>query len=90
MTYQVLYHPAVKKDLKPIPEKEKQRIRTSIEDKISADPAYFGKALKGSLKPFFKFRVGNYRVIYEVSGQNIHVLMIGDRKDVYRLLEKRK
>lgn len=90
MTYKLLYHPAVKKDLRSIPKHEQARIKTALETKIAIDPAYFGQALKGSLKPCFKFRVGKYRIIYDVVGTSIHVLIIAHRKTVYESADKRK
>jgi len=90
MSFRLLYHRAIKKDLKAIPKKEQNRIKRALEQKIAVDPAYFGQALKGSLKPSFKFRVGNYRIIYDVVGKDIHVLMIAHRKSVYEEANKRK
>jgi mRNA interferase RelE/StbE len=90
MPYTLHYHSAIKKDLKSISDKEKKRIQSAIEKKIALKPTYFGSALKGSLKPCFKFRVGSYRIIYDVVGQEVHILIIGHRKDIYPQAEKRK
>jgi mRNA-degrading endonuclease RelE of RelBE toxin-antitoxin system len=40
--------------------------------------------LKGS--PYYRFDVGNYRVVYEVDydARRVSILTIGDRKNVYR------
>jgi len=44
------------------------------------------ETLTGDLSGLFKFRVGDYRVIYEVmhDEQIIMIHMIGHRRDVYR------
>jgi mRNA interferase RelE/StbE len=45
-------------------------------------------ALSGDLVGFFKLRIGDYRVVYEIlhAEQMIVIHMIGHRKDVYRRL----
>ncbi|MGB9870254.1 MAG: type II toxin-antitoxin system RelE family toxin [Anaerolineae bacterium] len=44
------------------------------------------EALKGDLKGFYKLRVGDYRIIYEVLDQERVIIIhaIGHRRDIYR------
>jgi len=50
------------------------------------DPRSAGKALRGPLGDFWRYRVGEYRVICELHDQTLRVLVVrvGSRKDVYR------
>ncbi|MFN4777128.1 MAG: type II toxin-antitoxin system RelE family toxin [Pseudanabaena sp.] len=43
------------------------------------------KSLKGNLSGFYRFRVGDYRVVYEVDEQakQVRVTNIAHRRDVY-------
>jgi mRNA interferase RelE/StbE len=41
------------------------------------------KKLKGS-KNEYRLRVGNYRVLFELSGKRIVVYTLGARKDIYK------
>ena len=52
----------------------------------SENPRMFGEALKGNLQPFWRYRVGDYRIICQVNDEKITVLIlaIGHRKEVYR------
>ena len=47
--------------------------------------------LHGPLAGFFKKRVGDYRIVYRVDDKNrtITVYAIGNRKDIYRNLDKK-
>ena len=47
------------------------------------------KQLKGY--PYHRVDVGEYRVVYEVEGDEVHVVLVGKRNDdeVYRLLKRR-
>ena len=41
------------------------------------------KPLRGDLAGNFRIRTGDYRIVFRVSGDNVIVWKIGDRKDVY-------
>jgi len=82
--FQVEYHPdVISKDLPRISHDAKQRIRKSIETKLVHAPEEFGEPLRRSLKGFWKLRVGDYRVIFKISGKMIKILRIGHRREVY-------
>ena len=44
------------------------------------------QALEGSLSGLFKFRVGDYRIIYEILSEERTILIhaIGHRREIYR------
>lgn len=45
-----------------------------------------GKALTGKLKGYFSYRVGVYRIIYQIFHRNciVLILTVSHRKDIYR------
>lgn len=49
-------------------------------------PKSTGKALQGSLKGFWRYRVGNYRLICQIEDTALIILVleIGHRKDIYK------
>ena len=49
------------------------------------DPRHKGKQLKGKLKEFWRYRVGDYRIITKITDQEITILVlkVAHRKDVY-------
>jgi mRNA interferase RelE/StbE len=84
MAYKLIYHPDILKyDLPRIPKNIKESIRRAIEERLLFDPILFGQPLRQSLKGHRKLRVGDYRVIYRISGKEIIILKIGHRKEVY-------
>lgn len=84
MAYRLLYHPDVlKHDLARIPRNIKETIRKAIEERLTQDPISAGQPLRQSLKGHRKLRVGDYRVIYRIGGNDIIILKIGHRKEVY-------
>lgn len=65
-----------------------QRIINFLRDRLEKieDPRSIGQALKGSeLGEFWKYRVGDYRLVARIEDQVMRVLVIkvGNRKEVY-------
>lgn len=90
MPYSLLYHPDVlKEDLETVPANIKDRIHRAIETRLIKEPALAGQPLRQSLKGHRKLRVGDWRVIYRIERENIIVLKIGNRKDVYQEVFRR-
>lgn len=52
----------------------------------SDDPRQFGKGLVGDLSGYWRYRVGDYRIVCELIDDRLVVLVveIGHRSDVYR------
>ncbi len=89
MPYTIIYHHKIVEDLKPLPQNIKSRIRKAIETRLSEDPVKYGLPLKRSLHGYRKLRVGDYRIIFKLQGDEIIILKIGHRKEVYSEAPKR-
>ena len=84
MPFEIIYHPdCLKRDIKNLDSSDLKRIRQSIEDRLSEAPADFGKPLRHTAKGLWSLRVGDWRVIYKISGHQVLVLRIGHRREVY-------
>ena len=75
--------------LKRIGQADARRIHNYLRDRIEPldDPRQLGKASRGSkLGSFWRYRVGDYRLICEIIDHRLVVLvvMIRHRKDVHR------
>lgn len=90
MRYQIRYLPGAEKDLRRLPGAVAQRARRGIE-RLADDPRA-GKPLVGELAPFWSYRVGDYRIVYEIRQEEIVVLivMVGNRRDVYEKARRRR
>jgi len=79
----VTYHPLVVDDLDALPRSWQKRVMASIDRKLTNDPLLFGKPLRHKLRNYYSLRVGEYRVVYIVKGEQVFVVLVGHRKDVY-------
>ncbi len=85
MPYTLLYHPeVVEEDLPPIPLNVQRRIARALEARLSVAPERYGEPLRGTLKGYWKLRVGDYRVVYKIVGGEVWIFGILHRKEVYQ------
>ncbi|MDC1068524.1 type II toxin-antitoxin system RelE/ParE family toxin [Candidatus Kapabacteria bacterium] len=62
-------------------------IKVKIKEKLSifkAAPLKYSKKLKNIAIGQYRFRVGDYRIIFDISENNLFVLRLGHRKDIYK------
>ena len=83
--YKVVYLDAVEKDLAKLDKPLAKKILRRIETYVAKDPTGLGKALKGDFAGYWRYRWGDYRVIYRIAEREILVIVlhIAHRKDVY-------
>jgi mRNA interferase RelE/StbE len=89
MAWQIDFDPAAVLELDKLDQQVARRILAFLKDRLSPldDPRSLGQALKGSrLGTFWKYRVGDCRIIAAIEDQNITILVvrIGNRDTIYR------
>lgn len=78
----ISFKESVENDLKKIDKNERIKILNKIKIELVKNPG-IDKLLKGEYKDLYSYRVGNYRVIYTMLIDEILILKIGHRKDIY-------
>jgi mRNA interferase RelE/StbE len=88
LAWQIEFTGAASKQLAKLDRTEARRILRFLRERIETadDPRRLGKPLKDQASPFWRYRVGNYRLICELKDDVMVVLVIriGHRRDVYR------
>lgn len=89
MAWKVEFTPEAQRNLDRFDKQLAHRIAKFIVDRIAAleDPRSIGEALHGpDLKKYWKYRVGDYRVIAKIEHERICIVVIriGNRREVYR------
>ena len=49
----------------------------------------YGVPLRGTLRGYWKLRVGDYRIVFKIAGQEVRVLTILHRRDLYEAVAAR-
>ncbi len=90
MKFNIVYHAAVKHDIKKLGFDKKRQLKLKNKIETIAENPYpksvggLGEPLRGGLKGLFKFRFDNhYRVVYQlvVVDKQMKVLIVGIRAD---------
>ena len=82
--YKITFKKSVAKDLKSLPKSDIKRILSKIVS-LSENPRRKG-AIKLSGENLYRIRQGLYRIIYEISENElvVQVIKVGHRSDVYK------
>jgi addiction module RelE/StbE family toxin len=83
LAYNIVYKKSVERDLKKLSKAEAHRVMNQIEKELP-EKADTYPVLKGQFAGLRKYRVGDCRVVYAILGNDVLVLRIGHRKDVYK------
>jgi mRNA interferase RelE/StbE len=89
MAWKIEISPVADRELSNLDAQHARRILKFLHERLANldDPRSIGKALQGSrLGEFWKYRVGDYRLICKIEDDRIVVLVlrVGHRKEIYR------
>jgi mRNA interferase RelE/StbE len=83
VSYHLVYTLRAVRDIKKLDSALKDRIgKTLVRYKDS--PFDYAETLKSSDLGTYRFRIGDYRVIFDIEGNDIVVLRVGHRKEIYK------
>lgn len=87
MSYRVKFSKTAKKQIRKMDNTTSTIIIAWIRKNIEGcnNPRLHGKALMGEYRDYWRYRVGNYRLISKIEDETITVMIlgIGHRKDIY-------
>jgi len=87
MKYDVEYSKTAMDTIKKIDSSTSKIIRNWIEKNLinTENPRIKGKALTGDLKGLWHYRVGDYRILADIQGNKIDILILdmGHRSKIY-------
>ena len=88
MAWKIEFDPAALKELRKLDKPVEKRILKFLRERVEKldDPRQVGARLQGALSGFWKYRVGDYRLICSLEDDRLVVLVlrIGHRREVYK------
>ena len=89
MAWRIEFDPDAAKELRKLDRPEQQRLLGFLRLRVAPleDPRAIGEALAGQrLGAFWKYRVGDWRLICDIQDERIvvRVLRVGHRREAYR------
>ncbi|OGD24579.1 MAG: hypothetical protein A2Y56_13295 [Candidatus Aminicenantes bacterium RBG_13_63_10] len=86
MTYDLAWHVRVKGDLAKLGRDDAARVVAAIKEHLVRDPLAYARPLMGMFKGLYRYRRGDYRVMFAVDHEArlVRILHIKHRKNAYR------
>ena len=83
MKYKLVYTQRAERDIKKLESKIKDRIGKAL-IRYSEEPLRYAENLSDPILGEYRFRIGDYRVIFDIERNEIIVLRVGHRREIYR------
>lgn len=87
MTWKIEFDKKAKKEFSSLGKPAQRQIDKFLLKLVNnKNPRQFGESLKGNLQPFWRYRVGDYRLICSIEDEVVTVLVlrVQHRKEVYK------
>jgi mRNA interferase RelE/StbE len=86
LAYKVIWHTDAIKDLLDLDKNMQKKLAVKIKDYLAKETLTLGEPLHGIFKGLYRYRYGNYLIVYSIdrSNENVIILRIGHRKDIYK------
>ena len=88
MAWTIEYADTAKQQLRKLDRQVARRVLDFMDERVAGleDPRSTGKALTGPLGAFWRYRVGDCRVICDIQDGALRVLVVqvGNRREIYR------
>ena len=82
----IIISPRVEKELKKVTKINQIAIAKKLRSLTEIN--IFGEEKLSGFKNIFRVRVGEYRIVYRKTTKEIYIVLIGNRKDIYRLVNQ--
>ena len=83
MKYRLVYTQRAVRDIGKLEENIKKRIGKTLMRYLDT-PLDYAENLTDSSLGSYRFRVGDYRIIFDIEGRDIVVLRVGHRRELYK------
>ena len=83
MKYELVYTQRAEIDIEKLERKVKDRIGKTLL-RYKEEPLRYAEKLSDPVLGEYRFRIGDYRGIFDVRGNEIVVLRVGHRREIYR------
>ena len=88
MDWKISFNKKAEKQLDKLSPETRLQITNYLFRRVAAepDPRLLGKALSGDLAGYWRYRVGDYRIICEIRNKELLVVVIqvGHRREIYK------
>ena len=81
--FKLIYTQRSIRDLRKLDDSTKLRIGKALL-RFQENPLNYAEKITDPILGSYRFRIGDYRVIFDLEGDEIVILRVGHRRDIYR------
>ncbi len=82
---EIIFSERARKEWSRLERSVQNQLRKKIEFYLqSGQPLKFAEKLKDGSLGEYRFRIGDYRIVFDLEGNTIFVLRVGHRKEIYK------
>ena len=85
MKYRLVYTHRAARDISGLEANVQKRIGKALKRYLE-EPLQYASKLTDATLGTYRFRIGDYRVVFDIEDENVVVLRVGHRRDIYRRL----
>lgn len=83
MRYELRYTKRAREDIDRLDSVAKKRLEKKLA-MLRDEPFKLSKKLHDSSLGTYRYRLGDYRVVFDIDGHDIVILRVGHRREIYR------
>jgi mRNA interferase RelE/StbE len=85
MSCKLVYTRRAEKDIKKLDSSVKGNIGKALL-KLQDNPLLYSEKLSNPELGTYKYRIGDYRVVFDIEGNDVVILRVGHRREIYKRL----
>ena len=82
MSFKIVYTKTASKDIQKLDSVAKRKIKKKIET-YSKRPLFYARRLMDTKIGSYRWRAGNYRIVFDIDRRTIIILRVGHRREIY-------
>lgn len=83
MRHRLVYTQRAVRDIQGLDPEIKERLGKALL-RYAEEPLHYAEKLTQSTLGSYRFRIGDYRVVFDIEGSEIVVLRVGHRREIYK------
>lgn len=83
MSFKLIFTQNAVRDIKKLDRVAQKRLAEKFKV-FQERPLFYAKKLTSSLLGQYRWRIGNYRIIFDIKGKDLIILRVGHRKEIYK------
>ena len=83
MSFKLIFTQNAVRDIKKLDRVAQKQLVRKLKQ-FQTHPLFYAKKLTSPVIGQYRWRIGNYRIIFDIKGRDLIILRVGHRKEIYK------